>query len=122
MMWIASAKDLVTVFAALELVTVSFYVLVAYTRKSALTLEAGVKYLILGAAATGVLVYGIAWIYGATGSLTFEGIAGAMRNPTVSKPALMFGIVLLLAGLGFKVAAAPFHMWVPDVYQGAPTP
>jgi NADH-quinone oxidoreductase subunit N len=121
MMWIASAKDLVTVFAALELVTVSFYVLVAYTRKSALTLEAGVKYLILGAAATGVLVYGIAWIYGSTGSLTFEGIAGAMRNPTVSKPALMFGIVLLLAGLGFKVAAAPFHMWVPDVYQGAPT-
>ena len=122
MMWIASAKDLITVFTALELVTVSFYVLVAYTRKSALSLEAGVKYLILGAAATGVLVYGIAWIYGATGSLTFEGISASLRDPSMSKGTLLFGIVLLLAGLGFKVSAAPFHMWVPDVYQGAPAP
>ena len=122
MMWMASAKDLVTVFVSLELVTVSFYVLVAYTRKSALSLEAGVKYLILGAAATGVLVYGAAWVYGATGSLTFDGIAAAVKNPAVNKSVLLFGIVFLLAGLGFKVAAAPFHMWVPDVYQGASTP
>lgn len=122
MMWMASAKDLVTVFVALELVTVAFYVLVAYTRKSALSLEAGVKYLILGAAATGVLVFGAAWVYGATGSLSFEGIAKGVQNAAVNKSVLLFGIAFLLAGLGFKVAAAPFHMWVPDVYQGAPTP
>jgi len=122
MMWMASARDFVTVFVALELVTVSFYVLVAYTRKNALSLEAGVKYLILGAAATGVLVYGAAWVYGATGSLTFDGIAAAVKNPAVNKSVLLFGIAFLLAGLGFKVAAAPFHMWVPDVYQGASTP
>lgn len=122
MMWMASAKDLVTVFVALELVTVSFYVLVAFARKSALALEAGVKYLILGALSTGVLVYGIAWIYGATGSLTFDGIAHALANPATAKTPVLLGAALLLAGLGFKVAAAPFQMWVPDVYQGAPIP
>jgi NADH-quinone oxidoreductase subunit N len=122
MMWMASAKDLVTVFIVLELVTVSFYVLVAYARKSALSLEAGVKYLILGALSTGVLVYGIAWIYGATGSMSFEGIATALKLPSTHVGTALFGAALLLAGLGFKVAAAPFHMWVPDVYQGAPTP
>jgi NADH-quinone oxidoreductase subunit N len=122
MMWMASAKDLVTVFASLELVTISFYVLVAYTRKSALALESGVKYLILGAAATGVLVYGMAWLYGVTGSLAFEGIAKAVANPATNKAGLLFASAFMLAGLGFKVAAAPFHIWVPDVYQGAPTP
>ena len=122
MMWMASAKDLVTVFVALELVTVSFYVLVAFARKSALALEAGVKYLILGALSTGVLVYGIAWIYGATGSITFEGIAKALANPATAKTPVLLGAAFLLAGLGFKVAAAPFQMWVPDVYQGAPIP
>jgi NADH-quinone oxidoreductase subunit N len=122
MMWMASARDLVTVFVALELVTVSFYVLVAFARKSAFSLEAGVKYLILGALSTGVLVYGIAWIYGATGTMSFEGIAKALANPATSKTTALFGAAVLLCGLGFKVAAAPFHMWVPDVYQGAPTP
>lgn len=122
MMWMASAKDLVTVFVALELVTVSFYVLVSYARKSSLAQEAGVKYLILGALSTGVLVYGIAWIYGATGSLSFDGIAKALANPATAKTPVLLGAALLLAGLGFKVAAAPFQMWVPDVYQGAPIP
>jgi NADH-quinone oxidoreductase subunit N len=122
MMWMASARDLVTVFVALELVTVSFYVLVAFARKSAFSLEAGVKYLILGALSTGVLVYGIAWVYGATGSMSFDAIAKALANPATSKTAALFGAAMILAGLGFKVAAAPFHMWVPDVYQGAPTP
>ena len=122
MMWMASAKDLVSVFVPLELVTVTFYVLVAFTRRSAFAIEAGVKYLILGALSTGILVYGIAWLYGATGSLDFAGIAKAASNPETSKTALLFGAALLLAGLGFKVAAAPFHVWVPDVYQGAPTP
>ncbi len=122
MMWMASARDLVTVFVALELVTVSFYVLVAFARKSAFSLEAGVKYLILGALSTGVLVYGIAWVYGATGSMNFAEIGKALTNPATDKTAALFGAALLLCGLGFKVAAAPFHMWVPDVYQGAPTP
>jgi len=122
MMWMASARDLVTVFVALELVTVSFYVLVAFARKSAFSLEAGVKYLILGALSTGILVYGIAWIYGATGTMSFDGIAEALADPATSKTTALFGASMLLCGLGFKVAAAPFHMWVPDVYQGAPTP
>ncbi|MBK8093216.1 MAG: NADH-quinone oxidoreductase subunit N [Verrucomicrobiaceae bacterium] len=122
MMWMASARDLVTIFITLELVTISFYVLVAFARKSALSLEAGVKYLILGALSTGVLVYGIAWIYGATGTMSLDGIAAALAKPETSQGTALFGAALLLAGLGFKVAAAPFHMWVPDVYQGAPTP
>lgn len=122
MMWMASAKDLVTVFVSLELVTVSFYVLVAFARKNGLALEAGVKYLILGALSTGVLVYGIAWIYGTTGSMSFEGISAALAAGKLSKNAVLLGAAFLLAGLGFKVAAAPFQMWVPDVYQGAPIP
>lgn len=122
MMWMASAKDLVTVFVSLELVTVSFYVLVACTRKSVISLEAGVKYLILGALSTGILVFGIAWIYGATGSLSFEGIAKACADGTSNKTALLFATAFLLAGMGFKVAMAPFQMWVPDVYQGASIP
>lgn len=122
MMWMASARDLVTVFVSLELVTVSFYVLVAATRKSGLALEAGVKYLILGALSTGVLVFGVAWVYGVTGSLTFDGIARAVQSPSTDQIPLLFGLAFLLGGLGFKVAAAPFHMWVPDVYQGTSTP
>ena len=122
MMWMASAKDLITVFVCLELVTVSFYVLVAFARKSSLVLEAGVKYLILGALSTGVLVYGIAWTYGVTDSMSFHGIAAALAEPETPRRAALLGAALLLAGLGFKVAAAPFHIWVPDVYQGAPLP
>lgn len=122
LMWMASAKDLVTVFVSLELVTVSFYVLVAFARKSTFSLEAGVKYLILGALSTGILVFGIAWVYGATGSLTFEGISAAVRTTEIHPQVMLLGSAFILAGLGFKVAAAPFHMWVPDVYQGAPTP
>jgi NADH-quinone oxidoreductase subunit N len=122
MMWMASAKDLITVFVCLELVTVSFYVLVAFARRSSLVLEAGVKYLILGALSTGVLVYGIAWIYGVTDSMSFAGIAAALAEPETPRQAALLGAAFLLAGLGFKVAAAPFHIWVPDVYQGAPLP
>lgn len=122
MMWMASAKDLMTVFVCLELVTVSFYVLVAFARKSSLVLEAGVKYLILGALSTGVLVYGIAWTYGVTDSMSFDGISAALADPETPRRGALLGAAFLLAGLGFKVAAAPFHIWVPDVYQGAPLP
>ena len=89
MMWMASAKDLITVFVCLELVTVSFYVLVAFARKSSFVLEAGVKYLILGALSTGVLVYGIAWTYGVTDSMSFEGISAALAEPTTAKSAAL---------------------------------
>lgn len=121
MMWMASAKDLAGAFVALELVTISFYILVAYMRRNVGSLEAGVKYLILGALSTGFLVYGIAWVYGATGTMSLEGIASAaaeIEDPTV----LLFGIALVLVAIGFKIGAVPMQVWIPDVYQGAPTP
>lgn len=120
--WMMAASDLITLFVSLELVTVSFYVLVAIARRNALCLEAGVKYLILGALSTGVLVMGIAWIYGVCGTLQLEGIANALSLPATSKSGALLACALLLAAIGFKVAAAPFHGWVPDVYQGAPLP
>ncbi len=122
LMVMASAVDLITIFVSLELTTVSFYVLVAYMRRSASSLEAGVKYLILGALSTGLLVYGMAWLYGLTGQMTLEGITGKITHWQGSTAPLLFAVALILAGLGFKVAAVPFQIWVPDVYQGAPTP
>ncbi|HSI63981.1 MAG TPA: proton-conducting transporter membrane subunit, partial [Candidatus Saccharimonadia bacterium] len=122
MMVMASAKDLITIFVALELVTVSFYVLVAYMRRSAASLEAGVKYLILGALSTGLLIYGLAWLYGMTGALTLADIGKVLQHWEGSTAPLLFAAALVIAGLGFKVGAVPFHIWVPDVYQGAPTP
>lgn len=123
LMWMASAADFIMIFCALELVTISFYIQVAYTRRSMASLEAGTKYLILGALSTGFLVYGITWIYGMTGQTALGGISFVLGNvPVASQTALLFGIGLVLVALGFKVAAAPFQFWVPDVYQGAPTP
>ena len=121
--WMASAADFVMIFCSLELVTISFYILVAYTRKNQASLEAGTKYLILGALSTGFLVYGITWIYGMTGQTGLRGISMVLGFvPQASQTALLFGIGLVLVAVGFKVAAAPFQFWVPDVYQGAPTP
>jgi len=123
LMWMASAADFVMIFCSIELVTISFYILVAYMRKSPASLEAGTKYLILGALSTGFLVYGITWIYGMTGQTGLRGISMVLGFvPEASQTALLFGIGLVLVALGFKVAAAPFQFWVPDVYQGAPTP
>ncbi|MEI6491749.1 MAG: NADH-quinone oxidoreductase subunit N [Verrucomicrobiota bacterium] len=126
LMWMASAADFVMIFCALELVTISFYIQVAYMRKNSASLEAGTKYLILGALSTGFLVYGITWIYGMSGQTSLHGISTAfVVVPAISQAsqtALLFGIGLVLVALGFKVAAAPFQFWVPDVYQGAPTP
>ena len=122
LMWMASAIDFVMIFVSLELVTVSFYVLVSFTRRNPMSLEAGVKYLILSALSTGFLVYGITWIFGVTGETNLERLGVALvRSTTETGPAL-FGIALVLVALGFKIAAVPFQMWVPDVYQGAPTP
>jgi NADH-quinone oxidoreductase subunit N len=122
LMWMASAVDFVMIFVSLELVTISFYILVSYTRRNAASLEAGVKYLILGALSTGFLVYGITWIYGVTGHTNLQQIAASMEHLNGVDTPLLFGIVLVLIALGFKIAAAPFQLWVPDVYQGAPTP
>jgi len=125
MMWLASAKDLAGAFVALELVTVTFYILVAYMRRNVGSLEAGVKYLILGALSTGFLVYGIAWVYGTTGTMSLDAIGGMLedgRSVNIQLTPLLFGVALVLVGLGFKIGAVPMQVWIPDVYQGAPTP
>jgi len=107
---------------ALELVTISFFVLVSFPRRNPTALEAGVKYLILGALSTAFLVYGITWIFGVTGETNLQRITAAFSSGKIDTYAATFGAVLVLVGLGFKIAAVPFQMWVPDVYQGAPTP
>jgi NADH-quinone oxidoreductase subunit N len=122
LMWMASAIDFIMIFVSLELVTISFYVLVSFTRRNPLSLEAGVKYLVLSALSTAFLVYGITWIFGATGETNLQKIAGVFGQPDLEKNAALFGGVLVIVALGFKIAAVPFHIWVADVYQGAPTP
>lgn len=122
LMFIVSAIDFVMIFVSIELVTVSFYVLVSFTKKDPTTLEAGVKYLILSAVATAFLVYGIAWIFGVTGETNLQRVTAAFANGNTNENAAVFGAVLVLVALGFKIAAVPFQIWVPDVYQGAPTP
>ncbi|MEI8341381.1 MAG: NADH-quinone oxidoreductase subunit N [Verrucomicrobiota bacterium] len=122
LMWMASAIDFVFIFVSLELVTISFYILVSYTRRNPASLEAGVKYLILGALSTGFLVYGITWIFGITGNTNLFALRVMLSGLTEVNVPLLFGMVLVLIALGFKIAAAPFQLWVPDVYQGAPTP
>jgi NADH-quinone oxidoreductase subunit N len=122
LMWMASAIDFVLIFVSLELVTISFYVLVGFTRRNPASLEAGVKYLVLSALATGFLAYGITWIFGATGETNLQKIATVFSRPGLEYNAALFGGVLVIVALGFKIAAVPFHIWVADVYQGAPTP
>jgi NADH-quinone oxidoreductase subunit N len=122
LMWMASAIDFVMIFVSLELVTMSFYVLVSFTRRNPATLEAGVKYLILSALSTGFLVYGITWIFGVTGETNLARIGTVLAAQDFDRIPLLFGIALVLVALGFKIAAVPFQIWVPDVYQGAPTP
>ena len=122
LMYLVSAIDFVFIFVALELVTVSFYVLVSFTRRNPTTLEAGTKYLILSALSTAFLVYGIAWIFGATGQTNLYRLTAALANAGGYSGAVLLGLVFVLVALGFKIAAVPFQIWVPDVYQGAPTP
>jgi NADH-quinone oxidoreductase subunit N len=122
LMWMASAVDFVMIFVSLELVTISFYVLVPYTRRNAASLEAGVKYLILGALSTGFFVYGITWIFGLTGQTNLASVSAALTHYHGNAAPLLFSFILISIALGFKIAAFPFQIWVPDVYQGAPTP
>jgi len=122
LMYLVSAIDFVFIFVSLELVTVSFYVLVSFTRRNPTTLEAGTKYLVLSALSTAFLVYGIAWIFGTTGQTNLYRLTTALANPGSDSGAALLGMVFVLVALGFKIAAVPFQIWVPDVYQGAPTP
>jgi len=122
LMYLVSAIDFVFIFVSLELVTISFYVLVSFTRRNPVTLEAGTKYLVLSTVSTAFLVYGIAWILGVTGQTNLHQLAQALGNPDVDRGAALLGMVFVLVALGFKIAAVPFQIWVPDVYQGAPSP
>jgi NADH-quinone oxidoreductase subunit N len=115
-----SAGDLLTLYVGLELQSLAAYVLATFQRNDARSAEAGLKYFVLGALASGILLYGISLLYGFTGTTGFGGIAAALGHGT--SIGLLFGIVFVLAGLAFKIAAVPFHMWTPDVYEGAPTP
>jgi len=120
MMLMAQATDLIIVFLALELLSIPLYVLAAFARPNVESEEAGIKYFLLGAFSTGFVVYGIVLIFGATGSTNLAAIFGSASNGT-SGLLLTIGAALVLIGFGFKVAAVPFHMWTPDVYQGAPS-
>jgi NADH-quinone oxidoreductase subunit N len=123
MLVMTTANDLIVVFVALEALSIPLYVLAAYDRNRRRSLEAGMKYFVLGAFSSAIFLYGIALVYGATGTTSLSGIAKFLAEVTiVDNGTLLAGIMLLLVGLGFKVAAVPFHMWTPDVYEGSPTP
>ncbi len=115
-----SATDLITLYIGLELNSLAAYVLASFVRSDGRSAEAGLKYFVLGALASGILLYGMSLLYGFAGSTSFAGISAAMSGEI--SLGMIFGIVFVLAGLAFKISAAPFHMWTPDVYEGAPTP
>jgi NADH-quinone oxidoreductase subunit N len=116
-----SATSLVSLYVGLELNSLASYVLASYRRTDVRSAEAGLKYFVLGALASGILLYGISLLYGFTGTTNFTGLAAAFAREAPSL-GLLFGLVFVLAGLAFKISAVPFHMWTPDVYEGAPTP
>ncbi len=122
MMLMAQAADLIVVFIALELLSIPLYVLAAFANTNAASEEAGIKYFLLGAFSGGFVVYGIALVFGATQTTAISEIAAVAQAGTANIPLMLAGSALILVGFGFKIAAAPFHMWTPDVYQGAPTP
>ena len=117
-----SATSLVTLYVGVELNSLAAYVLASYRRTDERSAEAGLKYFVLGALASGIMLYGISLLYGFTGTIQFEGVAAAFAREGTQSIGLLFGLVFLLAGLAFKISAVPFHMWTPDVYEGAPTP
>ena len=121
MLMMISANDLIALYVGLELQSLALYVVAAFQRDSARSSEAGLKYFVLGALSSGMLLYGASLVYGFTGSTDFADIAAAVQ-PSGANIALIFGLVFLMAGFAFKISAVPFHMWTPDVYEGAPTP
>ncbi|HEU0186688.1 MAG TPA: NADH-quinone oxidoreductase subunit NuoN [Gallionellaceae bacterium] len=121
MMVMISASHFLTLYLGLELLSLCLYAMVALQRDSAAATEAAMKYFILGALASGLLLYGMSMLYGATGTLEIAHLSDAIKHGVINKELLVFGLVFVVAGLAFKVGAVPFHMWVPDVYHGAPT-
>ncbi len=115
-----SAGDMLTLYVGLELQSLAAYVLASFMRRDTRSAEAGLKYFVLGALASGILLYGISLVYGFSGTTLFSGIAQAYAGP--QSLGLLFGLVFVFAGIAFKISAVPFHMWTPDVYEGAPTP
>ena len=122
MMVMVSANSFLTLYLGLELLALSLYTLVAFDRDSPNGAEAAMKYFVLGALGSGLLLYGLSMLYGATGSLELGAVAGAVALQGATNQVLVFGLVLVVIGIGFKFGAVPFHMWVPDTYQGAPNP
>jgi NADH-quinone oxidoreductase subunit N len=121
MMIMISANSFLTLYLGLELLALCLYALVAFNRDSAVGAEAAMKYFVLGALASGMLLYGISMIYGATGELTFPEVASVIAAGNADPTVLVFGVVFVVIGVSFKFGAVPFHMWIPDVYHGAPT-
>jgi NADH-quinone oxidoreductase subunit N len=123
LMWMVSSIDFIMIFVSLELATITLYILATYLRQNTASLEAGTKFLILGALSTGFIVYGISWIFGTTGTTNLLALPTAISTlPESAITPLLFGIAMILVALSFKISAFPFQFWVPDVYQGAPTP
>jgi NADH-quinone oxidoreductase subunit N len=122
MLIMVSANGFLTLYLGLELQALALYALVAFDRDSSKGAEAAMKYFVLGALGSGLLLYGVSMIYGATGSIEFGPVAAAVAEQGMSNKVLVFGIAFLVIGIGFKFGAVPFHMWVPDVYEGGPTP
>lgn len=116
-----SANNLITMYLGLEIMSLALYAMIAMRKDSVVAIESAMKYFVLGALATGMLLYGFSMIYGATGSITFNEMAEIIQAGQVDKVVLSFGVVFIVIGLAFKLGAVPFHMWMPDVYQGAPT-
>ncbi|MBS0545128.1 MAG: NADH-quinone oxidoreductase subunit NuoN [Proteobacteria bacterium] len=121
MMVMVTANHMLPLYIGLEMMSLALYTMVAFDRDSGRSTEAAMKYFVLGALASGLLLYGMSMVYGATGSLELSGIAQAVYNQAANQTVLLFGLVFLVAGICFKLGVVPFHMWVPDVYQGAPT-
>ncbi|WP_309084884.1 NADH-quinone oxidoreductase subunit NuoN [Chelativorans sp.] len=121
MMLMVSANDMISLYLGLELTSLALYVVAAINRDSVRATEAGLKYFVLGALSSGMLLYGVSLVYGFTGNTSFDAIAAALADGE-RQLGLVFGLVFVLAGLAFKISAVPFHMWTPDVYEGAPTP
>ena len=121
MMVMVSANDFLTLYVGLELMTISFVILTAFDRSSLKSAEAGTKYVLLSAMSSAVLLYGLSLFYGLSGSTEFEGFAACAQSGSAG-PMFTVAVILLLSGLGFKISAVPFHMWAPDIYEGAPTP
>jgi NADH-quinone oxidoreductase subunit N len=121
-MLMSQANDLIVVFLALELLSIPLYVLAGFARPRADSEEASLKYFLMGAFAGGFVVFGVALVFGGNGSTNLTEIFTAIRSDLANIPLLIVGAALILVGMGFKVAAVPFHMWTPDVYQGSPSP